>query len=180
MKSFISVLSMTCISMTLFFSFVASARVVTMGKFMPTSSGHRIEGTFEIHKKEARLVLVFNSDFNVDHGPDLRVVLRNSMNNIPMQIIAPLKQFEGEQAYELPLSEEELLAFDQVVIYCAKFHVDFGIGNFMADLLQPPLLSQAPTVPLCGYCGVVYGQPVACECDCSVVYGQLVCEPKRN
>ena len=99
------------------------------GTFAP-SGPHQTEGTVRIEASSGMVTyLVLDSDFRTVAGPDLRIVLRDSSGLSAMRVLAPLLQVEGEQNYPLSLSAAELSGFDEVVIYCAKFHVDFGIAK---------------------------------------------------
>ncbi|KYG65808.1 hypothetical protein AZI86_01675 [Bdellovibrio bacteriovorus] len=99
-----------------------------VGSFMPVGA-KRTTGDLSIDQKMGKINLKFARNFETQHGPDLRVVLRDSSGVTPMIVVETLKAFKGEQEYMLPVSAEELTKFDQVVIYCAQFHVDFGIAK---------------------------------------------------
>lgn len=99
------------------------------GAFSPVDNTHAIAGTLTVEKRAEGVYLILNEDFMVSSGPDLRVVLRDSSQVAPMIIVDGLQAFQGRQEYLLPLTEEGVKSFDQVVIYCAKFHVDFGIAG---------------------------------------------------
>lgn len=90
---------------------------------------HQVEGSARLESRADGVYLVLEEDFMTVSGPDLRLVLRDSSNQKPMEVIAMLTAFQGLQEYKLSLSEEALQELDQVVVYCAKFHVDFGIAK---------------------------------------------------
>jgi hypothetical protein len=82
-----------------------------------------------IEKRASGAFLVLADDFKTSPGPDLRFVLRDSEGAVSMAVVGPLAQFHGAQEYPLDLNEAELMPFDEVSVYCAKFHVDFGIAK---------------------------------------------------
>lgn len=87
-------------------------------------------GDVSVEQRVDGLYLKFAANFKTDEGPDLRVVLRDSNGHQQMLILESLKMFKGQQEYKLPISKADLMKFDQVVIYCLEFHVDFGIAVF--------------------------------------------------
>lgn len=104
--------------------------VLSEGTFV-SANGEHTEGSARIEKRADGYYVVLGADFLTQKGPDLHVVLRSSQNVAPMEIIAPLSAFSGYQEYKLSLSLDQLQQLDQVVIYCYKFHVDFGIAAQM-------------------------------------------------
>ncbi len=98
------------------------------GQFVSVGS-HAVVGTAKIEKREAGTFLVFGDDFLSDAGPDLRLVLRDSTGVTMMEVVAPLKMVQGAQEYQISLANDLLAKFDEIVIYCAQFHVDFGIAK---------------------------------------------------
>lgn len=105
---------------------------VAQGVFKSADAKHSTAGSFTVTKKASGLVLTLDKSFSTSTGPDLRVVLRDSTGRNPMVVVSELKSFSGAQQYMLNLSEADLSKFNEVVIYCAKFHVDFGIASFIA------------------------------------------------
>lgn len=90
---------------------------------------HRVTGGVLVETRTDGLYLVLNDDFESQTGPDLRVLLRDRQNPSQMLVVEPLQAPRGRQEYKLALRPEELRAFNQVSIYCAKFHVDFGVAD---------------------------------------------------
>ena len=98
------------------------------GEFVSIGN-HHVSGRVEIENRPEGAVLLLKEDFMTSSGPDLRLVLRDSTGHVTMQIVSPLEQFQGAQEYALNLDAQTLSQFDEVVVYCAKFHVDFGIAK---------------------------------------------------
>ena len=103
--------------------------VIAQGTFKPVDTKHSIRGNFRFEKRSNGLFLKLGSNFKTTKGPDLRLVLRDSTGKTPMVILAPLTKFRGSQKYQLALTETELSQFNELVVYCAEFHVDFGVGT---------------------------------------------------
>lgn len=84
-------------------------------------------------KRELRL-----TNFMTSNGPDVHVVLAQSADENLKQTflkselnrveLGPMKANEGDQNYNLPDSVD-LGRYDTAVIYCARFHVVFGIAK---------------------------------------------------
>lgn len=98
------------------------------GEFVSVGN-HRVTGAVFVETRTDGLYLVLNDDFESQTGPDLRVLLRDRQNPAQMLVVEPLQAPRGRQEYKLALTAEELRAFNQVSIYCAKFHVDFGVAD---------------------------------------------------
>lgn len=107
-----------------------SSEDVATGSF-ESIGNHKVVGSVRIEKIIDNYFLTLNPDFSSATGPDLRVVLRDSRGITPMKIISILELSQGEQKYPLSLNSQELSLYDEVVIYCAKFHVDFGIAKLI-------------------------------------------------
>jgi hypothetical protein len=107
---------------------MSGTQVVSEGAFASIGT-HAVEGAARVEQRADGAYLVLSEDFNTVAGPDLRVVLRDSTGAMTMVVVAPLNGFQGIQEFALPLNEAGLQGFDEVVIYCAKFHVDFGIAK---------------------------------------------------
>ena len=106
-------------------------QVLSQGEF--ASLGHHlVMGSVEIEQTPVTgLYLALGPGFETSQGPDLRIVLRDSSGIRPMTVVATLDQTTGAQKYALSLDEKVLANYDEVVIYCAKYHVDFGIAKLM-------------------------------------------------
>lgn len=100
----------------------------TPGQFVSVGK-HEVRGSVRIEVRPEGAYLVLDPDFYSSNGPDLRVVLRDSKDMSVMQIIADLQQTQGAQEYPLNFNQGTLAQFDEVSIYCAKAHVDFGIAR---------------------------------------------------
>lgn len=102
------------------------------------SRAHPTSGRVSIYqgsdgKRQLRL-----TDFTTSNGPDVRVVLAQSADENVKQTflkselasieLGPLKANQGDQNYGLPDSAD-LTRDDTVVIYCARFHVIFGVAK---------------------------------------------------
>ncbi len=78
------------------------------------------------------------TDFMTSNGPDVHVVLAQSSDESLKQDflkgqldsveLGPIKANQGDQNYDLPDSAD-LTKYDDVVIYCARFHVVFGLAE---------------------------------------------------
>lgn len=104
------------------YSPIGTGSFVSVGTKMTKGELQVVEHGQEVHLK-------FSANFSTQEGPDLRVVLRDSTGAHQMIVVESLKSFSGAQEYVLPISKHALSNFDQVVIYCAEFHVDFGIAT---------------------------------------------------
>lgn len=98
------------------------------GQFVSIGN-HTVKGGVKIETRNDGSYLVIDDNFNSTAGPDLRLVLRDSSGNSQMQIVAPLAKTQGSQEYLLDLDSSLLNQFNEVAVYCAKFHVDFGIAK---------------------------------------------------
>lgn len=98
------------------------------GQFVSVGN-HHVSGMVSLEERLEGTFLALQEDFMSSSGPDLRLVLRDSTGQVPMRVIAPLHRFSGAQEYALNLTANELAPFDEVVVYCAEFHVDFGIAK---------------------------------------------------
>ena len=110
-----------------------SAPTETQAPMMPgqfvSVGGHQVTGSARIENRFDGLYLVLDDNFTSSEGPDLRLVLRDSSGANMMIFVAPLQKYQGAQIYKLNTDEQTAARYDMVSIYCAKFHVDFGIAN---------------------------------------------------
>jgi hypothetical protein len=103
-----------------------------------TGRAHPTSGRASIYqasdgKRELRL-----TDFSTSNGPDVHVVLAQSVDENLKQDFAKdeldnvelgsLKANQGDQNYELPDSAD-VSRYDAVVIYCERFHAVFGVAK---------------------------------------------------
>ncbi len=107
-----------------------------LGEFESIESGKNVEGEISLKtKKGLEGKLVFKKDFLTDDAPDLRVYLHTK--KVPKRYVSKnsvflgkLKKFKGFQKYELP-ADIDLAKFKYVVIYCKKFHTNFGSARLL-------------------------------------------------
>jgi hypothetical protein len=103
-----------------------NAQTFNQGSFTGVDR-HQVAGTVKL---ESHLVienyLALESDFQTTPGPDLRIVLRDSKGQLPDLTVATLDQTKGKQKYILNSSGS---GYDEVVIHCAKYNVDFGVAK---------------------------------------------------
>jgi Electron transfer DM13 len=105
---------------------------VLVGRAHPTSGRASIYQTPD-GKRDLRL-----TDFKTSNGPDVHVVLAQStdeklgqdfvkgeLNTVELGL---LKANQGDQNYALPDSAD-LSRYDEVVIYCERFHAVFGVAK---------------------------------------------------
>lgn len=102
------------------------------GRAHPTSGRASIYQTPD-GKRDLRL-----TNFTTSNGPDVHVVLAQSNDENLKQTflkselnrveLGQLKANQGNQNYNLPDSAD-LSRYDTAVIYCARFHVVFGVAK---------------------------------------------------
>lgn len=105
---------------------------VLAGRAHPTSGRASIYQMSD-GKRDLRL-----TDFTTSNGPDVHVILAQSndqdltkdfVKREPDGIeLGRLRANEGNQNYDVPDSAD-LSKYDAVVIYCARFHVIFGVAK---------------------------------------------------
>lgn len=101
--------------------------VIAFGQLKGFNVLHKAEGMVSLVKMNQGLYLNLAKEFKVTEGPDLFLMLRNSRNNkVGMFIVNPLKQYSGPQMYKVNLTEQDLVKYDQVIIYCKRFSALFG------------------------------------------------------
>jgi len=102
------------------------------GKAHPTSGRASIYQTSD-KKRDLRL-----TDFMTSNGPDVHVVLAQSSDQNLAQTfvkgdldrveLGQMKANQGDQNYDLP-DATNLTKYDEVVIYCVRFHAIFGVAK---------------------------------------------------
>jgi hypothetical protein len=102
------------------------------GRAHPTSGRASIYQTPD-GKRDLRL-----TDFMTSNGPDVHVLLVPSTDDKLKQDfvkgelssveLGPMKANQGNQNYDLPDSAD-VSRYDEVVIYCVRFHVVFGLAK---------------------------------------------------
>lgn len=105
---------------------------ILAGRAHPTSGRASIYQTSD-GKRDLRL-----TNFTTSNGPDVHVVLaQNADDNLKQTFLkseldrvelGSMKANEGNQNYSLP-DATDLSRYDTVVIYCARFHVVFGVAK---------------------------------------------------
>lgn len=108
---------------------VAPTQTLAQGTFQDADAHHHTQGAVQIEQRGDRLFLILDNSFKTTQGPALGVVLRDSTNKTSMMIVAELQNFAGRQEYTLNIGAAMLQKFDQVIIYCIEYHVDFGTAN---------------------------------------------------
>jgi hypothetical protein len=103
-----------------------------------TGRAHPTSGRASVYqmsngKRDLRL-----TDFMTSNGPDVRVLLAQSTDQKLKQDfvkgeltsleLGSMKANQGDQTYDVPDSAD-LAKYDEVVIYCQRFHVVFGLAK---------------------------------------------------
>jgi hypothetical protein len=103
-----------------------------------TGRAHPTSGRASVYqmsngKRDLRL-----TDFMTSNGPDVRVLLAQSTDEKLKQDfvkgeltsleLGSMKANQGDQTYDVPDSAD-LTKYDEVVIYCQRFHVVFGLAK---------------------------------------------------
>ncbi|MBL7554959.1 MAG: DM13 domain-containing protein [Bdellovibrionaceae bacterium] len=103
--------------------------VIAMGAFKGADSMHKAQGYATLMKVNQGLYVQLDKNFYVSEGPDLFLMLRNSKNaHIGMTILTPLKQYSGAQMFKINISEQDLIKYDQVIIYCKRITTLFAFA----------------------------------------------------
>ncbi|MBE9009435.1 DM13 domain-containing protein [Pseudanabaenaceae cyanobacterium LEGE 13415] len=117
-----------------------SSDIIATGSFV--NGEHPTKGGVQIIKQNGKRFLQLDRQFETStSGPDLVVVLHRSANVIgetkppayalqqgSYVILAPLKQFNGEQAYEIP-ADVNLSDYKSAAIWCRRFNATFGAAT---------------------------------------------------
>lgn len=118
---------------------VASADVIKAGEF--ASGEHPTQGTAQLVRQENGVVLVFDSSFQTDNGPDLVVALHQSadvlgstnppaypLNEGEYVVLEPLQTTSGAQEYAVP-SDINPDDYQSAVVWCREFNATFGAAT---------------------------------------------------
>ncbi len=105
------------------------------GRFISVGQGHDTSGTARIvTEADGRRYVVLDEQFSTAQGPDLLVTLYRQ-SRVPAShaeadyiSLAPLKEFAGEQRYEIP-ADVNLDEFESVAIWCRQFNVTFAYAT---------------------------------------------------
>jgi hypothetical protein len=103
-----------------------------------SSGAHPTSGRASIYRTSDGKRHLRLTDFATSNGPDVHVVLAQSVDaNLKQTFLkselsglelGPLKANQGDQNYGLPDSTD-LSQYDAVVIYCRRFRVVFGLAK---------------------------------------------------
>ena len=103
-----------------------------------TGKAHPTSGRASIYQAPDGKLDLRLTDFATSNGPDIHVLLvQNTDQNLTKEFVkgeldsvelGSLKANQGDQNYDLPDSVD-LGKYDDVVIYCERFHVVFGAAK---------------------------------------------------
>ncbi|MBD0383545.1 DM13 domain-containing protein [Paenibacillus sedimenti] len=105
----------------------AEAKPTTLytGTFVDGDNFHKVKGIAKTVETDGQLFLRLE-DLDSTNGPDLYLYLtKEGMKTSEGINLGALKGNKGNQNYELP-KDADLDQYNQVVIYCKQFSVDFG------------------------------------------------------
>lgn len=118
--------------------FSSSADVQPLYTGLLAGRAHPTSGRASIYQSPDGRRSLRLTDFMTSNGPDVHVVLAQSSDESLKQDflkgqldsveLGPMKANQGDQNYDLPDSAD-LTKYDDVVIYCARFHVVFGLAK---------------------------------------------------
>jgi hypothetical protein len=97
------------------------------------ADGHKAKGSYEIVRTGDKTQLKLGSDFSVDKGPDVYVVLSPGAR-VPASgafYLGKLKQFSGAATFDIPPGTD-LAQFTHVVLWCKKYSVPMGTAALAA------------------------------------------------
>jgi hypothetical protein len=103
----------------------SSNQIVASGMFTGFDQVHNGSGTANLIKTEEGYVIRFESDFQVNNGPDLYVGFGKNGVYIKGSEVAALKGNIGSQNYVLPAGFDAN-AYNEVWIWCKQFGVPFA------------------------------------------------------
>ncbi len=87
------------------------------------AEGHEAAGAFEIHGTGAVRHVRFGSDFKVERGPDVHVVLSRGPKVSDGDLyLGKLKGFSGAADYAVP-ANADLASYTHLVLWCKKYSV---------------------------------------------------------
>lgn len=121
----------------------SSSDVIATGNFV--AGEHPTKGSVQIINQNGKRFLQLDRQFETStSGPDLVVVLHRSANVLgetkppayalqqgSYVILAPLKQFNGAQTYEIP-ADVNLDDYKSAAIWCRRFNATFGAASLKA------------------------------------------------
>lgn len=97
------------------------------------AEGHKAKGSYEIATAEGKTQLKLGSDFSVEKGPDVYVVLSPAAK-VPAKgalFLGKLTRFDGAQAFDVPAGTD-LGGYTHVVLWCRKYSVAMGTASLAA------------------------------------------------
>lgn len=90
------------------------------------AEGHQAGGGFEIHGAGKDRHIRLGSDFKVERGPDVYVVLARAAKVVDGDLyLGKLKRFGGASDYAIP-ANTDLGAYSHLVLWCKKYSVAMG------------------------------------------------------
>ncbi len=115
-------------------SSVLIAQAETNSKFITAEKNHSTVGTLKVIEVDGKQYLEFGDDFKTVAGPAVEIILHRD-SAVPVNIdeedyvtIAPIKNFEGTQRYEVP-ENIDLNEYASVAVWCQEFNVTFGYAQ---------------------------------------------------
>jgi hypothetical protein len=97
------------------------------------AEGHRAKGSYEIAAAGGKTQLTLGSDFSVEKGPDVYVVLSPGPK-VPAKgalFLGKLTRFDGAQSFDVPAGTD-LGGYTHVVLWCRKYSVAMGTASLAA------------------------------------------------
>ncbi|MGH7526982.1 MAG: DM13 domain-containing protein [Gemmatimonadales bacterium] len=96
------------------------------------AEGHQAGGGFEIHVAGTDRHVRLGSDFKVERGPDVYVVLSRGPKVADGDLyLGKLKRFSGASDYAIP-AKADLASYTHLVLWCKKYSVAMGTGPLPA------------------------------------------------
>ncbi|MGI9041109.1 MAG: DM13 domain-containing protein [Gemmatimonadales bacterium] len=94
---------------------------------------HKASGTVHILNAEGKRQVHFTSDFSIEKGPDVYVLLTNGPKPVHGRsvTVAKLSRFAGEQSFEIP-ANTDLANYSHIVLWCRKYSVSMGQAELQA------------------------------------------------
>lgn len=100
----------------------SQATLISQGSF--SSNAHPTSGAIKLYKQSGQKILVFEN-FKTDSGPDLKVYLSKTTNNVDVITLGALKSTSGNFNYQMD-SAINTNTYNYVLIWCEDFSVLFG------------------------------------------------------
>jgi hypothetical protein len=105
----------------------SSPTIISIGKqgTFQGKNGYNVAGTVTLKATNDNLELNFLDDFSASDGPDVRIYLSKSIDNINQSLELATLNSNGAQSYNLP-ADVSITEYRYVVIWCKQFGVLFG------------------------------------------------------